>query len=78
MCSLCLTFIELPDCPTYTLLHVLHTNLYIPLGFLLVCFSVSCCMVLVARNYNFNKEQCMLPEDDRMIKTCRSILSVLV
>jgi len=28
-------------------------------------------------NYNFSKEQCMLPEDDRMIETCRSVLSVL-
>ena len=23
-------------------------------------------------------EQCMLPEDDRMIETCRSVLSVLM
>jgi hypothetical protein len=29
-------------------------------------------------NYNFNKEQSMLPEDDRMIETCRSVLSVLM
>jgi len=29
-------------------------------------------------NYNFSKEQCMLPEDDRMIETCRSVLSVLM
>jgi hypothetical protein len=29
-------------------------------------------------NYNFGKEQCMLPEDDRMIETCRSVLSVLM
>ena len=27
---------------------------------------------------NFSKEQCMLPEDDRMIKTYRSVLSVLM
>jgi len=27
-------------------------------------------------NYNFSKEQSMLPEDDRMIETCRSVLSV--
>ena len=26
---------------------------------------------------NFSKEQSMLPEDDRMIETCRSVLSVL-
>ena len=25
--------------------------------------------------YNFSKEQCMLPEDDRMIETCRSVLN---
>ena len=24
------------------------------------------------------KEQCMLPEDDRMIETCRSVLSINV
>jgi len=29
-------------------------------------------------NYNFSKEQCMFPEDDRMIETCRSILRVLM
>ena len=28
-------------------------------------------------NYNFSKEQYMLPEDDRMLETCRSVLSVL-
>jgi len=27
-------------------------------------------------NYNFSKEQCMLPEDDHMIETCRSAVSV--
>ena len=25
-------------------------------------------------NYNFSQEQCMPPEDDRMIETCRSVL----
>jgi len=29
-------------------------------------------------NYNFSKEQCMLPEDGRMIETCSSVLSVLM
>ena len=29
-------------------------------------------------NYNFSKEQCMLPEDDRMIETRRIVLSVLM
>jgi len=28
--------------------------------------------------YNLNNEQCMLPEDDRMIETFRSVLSVLM
>jgi len=54
ICSSCLTFIELSDCPIYTLLHVLHFNLYIPLRFLLVGFSDNCCwMVLVALNAMF-------------------------
>ena len=29
-------------------------------------------------NYNFSKEHCMFHEDDRMIKTCRRVLSVLM
>ena len=29
-------------------------------------------------NCNFSKEQCMLPEDDCMIETRRSVLSVLM
>ena len=29
-------------------------------------------------NCNFSKEQCMHPEDDRVIETCRSVLSVLM
>jgi len=29
-------------------------------------------------NCNFSKEQSMLPEDDRMTETCRSVLSVLM
>ena len=29
-------------------------------------------------NYNFSKEQYMLPEDDRVIETCRSVLNVLM
>jgi len=29
-------------------------------------------------NYNFGREQYVLPEDDRMIETCRSVLSVLM
>jgi len=60
--SLCLIFIDLPDCPTYTLLYVLHFNLYIPLGFLLVGFSVNCCcMVLVVLNAMFGLDwRCVL------------------
>ena len=27
---------------------------------------------------NFSKEQSMFPEDDRMMETCRSVLSVLM
>jgi hypothetical protein len=29
-------------------------------------------------NCNFSNEQSVLPEDDRMIETCRSVLSVLM
>ena len=29
-------------------------------------------------NYNFSKEQSILPEDDRTIETCRSVFSVLM
>jgi len=29
-------------------------------------------------NYNFSKEKYMLPEDDRVIETCRSVLNVLM
>ena len=29
-------------------------------------------------NYNFSKEQCMLPEDDRMIETCKSVSIILM
>jgi len=28
--------------------------------------------------YNFSKEQYVLPEDDRRIETCRSVVSVLM
>jgi len=33
---------------------------------------------LCVLNCNFNKEQNKLPEDDRMIETCRSVLSILM
>ena len=42
MCSLCLMVIDIPDCPMYALLQVLHFSWYIPLGFVLVGLSVSC------------------------------------
>jgi hypothetical protein len=45
--SLYLTFIVLPDCLTYTPLHVLHFNLYIQHGSLYVYFSVSCCCIVL-------------------------------
>ena len=32
----------------------------------------------VSLNYNLGKEQRMLPEDDRVIGTCRSVLNVLM
>jgi len=56
--SLCLTFMDPPDCPTYTLLRVLHFSLFIPLGFLLlICSSDSCCWtVLVVLNAIFRLE----------------------
>jgi len=38
-------------------------------------YSATRCMFL---NYNFSKEQCTLPEDDRVIETCRNVLSVLM
>jgi len=44
------TFTEPLDRPTHTLLNVLLFNFYIPLGSLLVGFSVSCWMVFVALN----------------------------
>jgi hypothetical protein len=38
VCSLCLISNDLPVCPTYELLQVLHFNLYIPLEFVLNYF----------------------------------------
>jgi len=32
----------------------------------------------VILKYNFSKEQCILPEDDRLFETCRSVLNVLM
>jgi len=49
------------------------------------CGSMSCVMCesdavqsLSVLNCTFSKEQSTLPEDDRMIETCRSVLSVLM
>jgi len=43
--------------------------------------SVSLTLLSIRRTailYNFNSEQYMLPEDDRVIETCRSVLNVLM
>jgi len=56
VCSLCLVGIDLPDCPTYELLQVLHLSLCIPLEFVLVLSVLSllcCCMVFVVRTAIF-------------------------
>jgi len=59
ICSLCLMPTDLPVCPTYALLHVLHFSSYIPLGLVLFCFSeYCCCKVLVALNAIF-KSVCL-------------------
>jgi hypothetical protein len=34
--------------------------------------------IVPSLNYNFSMKQCMLPEDDRVIETCRSVLNVLM
>ena len=34
--------------------------------------------IVPSLNYNFSKEQYMLPEDDRVIETRRSVLNVLM
>jgi hypothetical protein len=57
--SLGLIAIELPYCPIYELLQVLHLSLYIPLEFVLVLtiLSVGClCIVFVARRAIFKLE----------------------
>jgi len=45
---------------------------------LVVSCSVRRSKSLSVSNCNFSKEQSMLPEDDRIIETCRSVLSVLM
>jgi len=35
-------------------------------------------LTLVLWQHNFSKEQCILPQDDRVIETCRSVLNVLM
>jgi len=35
-------------------------------------------LIVSVLSCNFSKEQSMLPEDDCMIETCRSVLSVLM
>lgn len=68
--SLCLIFIVRPDCPTYMLLHLLHALLYISLGYLLVCFSVSWFIVLVTRKALFRV--------DSLNKLTMRLISVLI
>jgi hypothetical protein len=46
MCSLCLIVIDLPDCPIYALLQVLHLSWNIPLGFVLISLSISCWYIM--------------------------------
>jgi hypothetical protein len=49
-CSLCLTAMELSECPMYALLQLLHFSSYIPLGLFWVGFSFNCWyVVFVAR-----------------------------
>jgi len=43
-----------------------------------MCFDVNVKHPVSVLNCNFSKEQSMLPEDDSMIKTCRSVLNVLM
>ena len=45
-------------------------------GVLVVLYSARRSELLSVLNCNFSKEQSVLPEDDRMIETCRSVLSV--
>ena len=44
----------------------------------LVLWQHVVCYVWVGSLCNFSKEQSMLPDDDRMIETCRGVLSVLM
>ena len=49
-CSLCITAMDLPDCPMYALLQVLHFSSYIPQWLFWVGSSVNCWyVVFVAR-----------------------------
>jgi len=42
------------------------------------CFSVQLSPTFLITLCNFSKEQYVLPEDDRVIETCRRVLSVLM
>ena len=44
----------------------------------MVVLRVLCSVRVNVLNYDFSKEQYMLPEDDREIETCKSVLSVLM
>ena len=43
-----------------------------------ILFRMSLAMDVHFLNHSFSKEQCLVPEDDRMIKTCSSVLSVIL
>jgi len=43
-----------------------------------VCRTLFRMSLVVVVRRKFSKEQCMLPEDDRVIETCRCVLNVLM
>jgi len=59
MCSLNLMPVALPDCPTYTLLHVLHFSSYKPLGSSCVCLAFSCCCIVLVAQKAIFKSVCL-------------------
>ena len=59
LCSLNLTPIALPECSTYTLLHVLHFSSYIPVGSSCVCLAFSCCCIVLVARKDILKSVCL-------------------
>ena len=57
--SLCLTAMDLPDCPKYALLEVLHFSSYIPLGLFWVGFSVNCWYVVFVAHRAIRRLDCL-------------------